>query len=89
MQVALDWTPYFCVTNADEAAACIVERTGTTVVGPVRLPLGRGVLAADRESNCFGTWEGQLIADWESWRTHRPGRLELRAGDMFEAAAAP
>ncbi|MCX5113493.1 VOC family protein [Streptomyces sp. NBC_00378] len=86
LQVALDWTPYFCVTDADEAAARIVERTGTIAVGPVRLPLGRGVLAADREGNRFGIWEGQLIADWESWRAHRPWRLELRTGHMFEAA---
>ncbi|MFB7916543.1 VOC family protein [Streptomyces sp. NPDC056061] len=86
LQVALDWTPYFCVTSADEAAARIVERTGTIAVGPVRLPLGRGVLAADREGNRFGIWEGQLIADWESWRAHRPWRCELHAGDMFEAA---
>ncbi|MER5688246.1 VOC family protein [Streptomyces sp. NPDC002205] len=86
LQVAVDWTPYFAVTNADEAAARIVERSGTIAVGPVRLSLGRGVLAADREGNRFGVWEGRLIADWESWRAHRPWRLELRAGHMFEAA---
>ncbi|MGW2181622.1 VOC family protein [Streptomyces sp. NPDC001732] len=86
LQVALDWTPYFSVPDAGGTAARIMERSGTIAVGPVRLPLGRGVLAADREGNRFGIWEGPLITDWDSWRTHRPWRLELHAGDMFEAA---
>lgn len=87
LQVASDWTPYFSVSDVDATASRIVERSGTVAVGPVRLPLGRGALAADREGSRFGIWEGQLVADWESWRTHRPWRLELRASDVFASAA--
>lgn len=58
LQVALDWTPYFCVTNTDEATARIVERTGTIAVGPVRLRLGRGV--------CFPAPNADIAAETAS-----------------------
>ncbi len=86
LQIAGDWTPYFSVPCADEAVGRIVERSGTLAVGPVRTPIGRGALAADREGNRFGIWAGQLVDSWDLWRAQRPWRLELRARDVFDAA---
>jgi predicted enzyme related to lactoylglutathione lyase len=86
LQVAGDWTSYFCVPDAGDAVARIMERSGTLAVGPVRTPIGRGALAADRDGSRFGVWEGDLVADWNRWRAHRPWRLELCARDVFEAA---
>ncbi|WP_039947625.1 VOC family protein, partial [Streptomyces sp. NRRL S-118] len=49
LQVAVAWTPYFAVENADETASRIRERSGTVAVGPVSFVVGRGALAADRD----------------------------------------
>ncbi|WEH37161.1 VOC family protein [Streptomyces sp. AM 4-1-1] len=86
LRVPADWTPYFAVTDADEAAARIRERSGTVAVGPLELPVGRGALAADREGGRFGIWEGRLVEDWRTWRAHRPWWLDLRAVDAFDSA---
>ncbi len=86
LQVAVAWTPYFAVADADKASARIMERSGTIAVGPLRFVLGRGVLAADRDGAAFGIWEGQLLADWEEWRDHAPAWIALRTRDAFEAA---
>lgn len=55
--VAVAWTPYFSVQDADAAAARIRERSGTVAVGPLALGKGRGALAADRDGAGFGIWE--------------------------------
>ncbi|MFD9637762.1 VOC family protein, partial [Streptomyces violascens] len=55
-QVAVAWTPYFAVEDADVTAARIRERGATVAVGPVALQTGRGALAADRDGAVFGIW---------------------------------
>ncbi|MEV6399002.1 VOC family protein [Streptomyces sp. NPDC051907] len=82
----VDWTPYFAVGDADEAAARIQERCATVAVGPLSLPVGRGALAADRDGAVFGIWEGELISDWATWRKAAPVWLRLRTRDAFDAA---
>ena len=72
LQVAVAWTPYFAVADADETAARIRERGATVAVGPVALHTGRGALAADRDGAVFGIWQGSLITNWESWLTPPP-----------------
>ncbi|PRH76093.1 bleomycin resistance protein [Streptomyces solincola] len=86
LQVAVAWTPYFAVENADQTASRIRERSGTVAVGPVALSLGRGALAADREGAVFGIWEGRLMSSWETWRAANPAWLRLVTRDAFEAA---
>ncbi|HET6855952.1 MAG TPA: VOC family protein [Streptomyces sp.] len=86
LRVPVAWTPYFAVVDADETAARIRERSATVAVGPLRFPMGRGALAADRDGAVFGIWEGQLVSDWQSWRKNAPAWLRLRARDAFEAA---
>ncbi|MDN3293293.1 VOC family protein [Streptomyces ficellus] len=86
LQVAVAWTPYFAVQNADETAARIRERSGTVAVGPVAFVLGRGALAADRDGAVFGIWEGQLLSGWETWRAAAPAWIRLQTRDAFEAA---
>ncbi|MFD9637442.1 VOC family protein, partial [Streptomyces violascens] len=56
LQVAVAWTPYFAVEDADVTAARIRERGATVAVGPVALHTGRGALAADRDGAVFGIW---------------------------------
>ncbi|MFG3496720.1 VOC family protein [Streptomyces sp. NPDC047886] len=85
-QVAVAWTPYFAVQNADQTAARIRERSGTVAVGPVAFILGRGALAADRDGAVFGIWEGELPAGWETWRAAAPAWVRLHTRDAFEAA---
>ncbi|MCH0542975.1 VOC family protein [Streptomyces sp. MUM 203J] len=84
--VAVAWTPYFAVENADATAARIRERSGTVAVGPVAFVLGRGALAADRDGAVFGIWEGELPAGWEMWREAAPAWVRLHTRDAFEAA---
>ncbi|MGW1024548.1 VOC family protein [Streptomyces sp. NPDC002577] len=86
LQVAVAWTPYFAVSNADEAAARVRERVGTIAVGPLTFSAGRGALAADREGAVFGIWEGELFAGWGTWQDEAPAWLRLRTRDAFEAA---
>ncbi|MER5177487.1 VOC family protein [Streptomyces sp. NPDC002896] len=86
LQVAVAWTPYFAVSNADEAAARIRERSGTIAVGPMTFSAGRGALAADRDGAVFGIWEGELFAGWGTWQDEVPAWLRLRTRDAFEAA---
>ncbi|MFK4070202.1 VOC family protein [Streptomyces sp. NPDC029674] len=86
LRVPVAWTPYFAVEDADETAARIRERCATVAVGPLRFPVGRGALAADRDGAVFGIWEGRIVSDWHSWRAHAPVWLRLRSPDAFEAA---
>ncbi|URM92432.1 VOC family protein [Streptomyces sp. MRC013] len=84
--VAVAWTPYFAVRNADVTAGRIRERSGTVAVGPVAFALGRGALAADRDGAVFGIWEGELPTGWgEGWPT-APAWVRLHTRDAFEAA---
>jgi predicted enzyme related to lactoylglutathione lyase len=86
LQVAVAWTPYFAVTDADATAARIRERSGTIAVGPIALAAGRGVLAADRDGANFGIWEGHLFAGWETWHKEAPAWVRLRTRNAFDAA---
>ncbi|MCS0636731.1 VOC family protein [Streptomyces sp. LP05-1] len=86
LQVAVAWTPYFAVRDADETAARIRERSATVAVGPVAFIMGRAALAADRDGAVFGIWEGQLYAGWETWRAAAPAWVRLHTRDAFEAA---
>ncbi|MFI1393554.1 VOC family protein [Streptomyces sp. NPDC020681] len=86
LQVAVAWTPYFAISDADVAAARIRERSGTVAVGPLAFPIGRGALAADRDGAVFGIWEGALIPDWQSGHKDAPAWLLLRTRNAFDAA---
>ena len=86
LQMPVAWTVYFAVADVDETAARIRERSATVAVGPLRFPVGRGALAADRDGAVFGIWEGQLISDWQTWRKKAPAWLRLRTRNAFEAA---
>ncbi|MFF0066330.1 VOC family protein [Streptomyces sp. NPDC005279] len=85
-QVAVAWTPYFAVTDLDDTAARIRERSGTVAVGPLGFPMGRGALAADRDGAVFGIWEGLLVSEWLTGRERAPVWLRLRTRNAFEAA---
>ncbi|MGW2863931.1 VOC family protein [Streptomyces sp. SDr-06] len=85
-QVAVAWTPYFAVEDADVTAARIRERGATVAVGPVALQAGRGALAADRDGAVFGIWQGPLVSNWESWRDAAPAWTRLHTRNAFEAA---
>lgn len=84
-QVAVAWTCYFAVENADETADRIRERGATVAVGPLKLGPGRAALAADRDGATFGFWEGQTLA-WSVGQGNAPACLELRTRDAFAAA---
>jgi predicted enzyme related to lactoylglutathione lyase len=86
MQVPVVWTPYFAVTQADEAAARIRERGATVALGPVAFASGRAVVAADRDGAVFGVWDGRMPGGWETWHDQGPVVLRLRTRDAFEAA---
>lgn len=86
LTVAVAWTPYFAVEDADRTAARIRERSGTVAVGPISLSTGRGLLAADRDGAVFGVWEGELVRDWPAWRDSSPAWIRLLARDAFESA---
>ncbi|MET9255612.1 VOC family protein [Streptomyces sp. NPDC003717] len=85
-QMAVAWTPYFAVPDANEAVSRVQERGGTAAVGPISLPPGRAALLADRDGATFGIWEGELFTDWESWRASRPAFIRLHTRDAFDAA---
>ncbi|WP_405945822.1 VOC family protein [Streptomyces prunicolor] len=85
-QVAVAWTPYFAVPDADVAAARVRERGGTVAVGPLSFPPGRAALLGDRDGATFGIWEGDLIRGWETWRRSAPAFVRLRTRDAFDAA---
>ncbi|SHN04445.1 VOC family protein [Actinacidiphila paucisporea] len=86
MQVAVGWTPFFAVAQADEATARIRERSATVALGPVSFASGRAVLAADRDGAVFGVWDGRLPGGWQSWHDRGPVVVRLRTRDAFEAA---
>ncbi|WP_327677659.1 VOC family protein [Streptomyces sp. NBC_00467] len=86
LRVPVAWTPYFAVSDVDRTASRIRERSATVAVGPLRFPVGRGALAADRDGAVFGIWEGQLVSDWQAWRKNAPAWLRLRTRNAFDAA---
>ncbi|GGJ26433.1 VOC family protein [Streptomyces brasiliensis] len=85
-QMAVAWTPYFAVPDADEAVSRARERGGTTAVGPLSFPPGRAALLADRDGATFGIWEGELVGNWEAWRRAAPTFISLHTRDAFDAA---
>ncbi|MFG3281419.1 VOC family protein [Streptomyces sp. NPDC048111] len=85
-QVAVAWTPYFAVEDADVTVARIRERGATVAVGPVAVYTGRGALAADRDGAVFGIWQGPLVANWEGWRDAALAWTRLHTRDAFDAA---
>lgn len=86
MGVAVQWTPFFVVPDADAAAARVRERSATVAVGPLRMGDGRTALAADLAGATFGIWEGPVLASWHPDDGDLPARLELRTRDAFAAA---
>ncbi|MFJ8619627.1 VOC family protein [Streptomyces clavifer] len=86
-QVAVAWTPYFSVRDADVASARIRERSGTVAVGPLTIGTGRAVLAADRDGASFGVWEwtGRAASLAPSGRRSHAW-LRLRTRNAFDAA---
>jgi predicted enzyme related to lactoylglutathione lyase len=85
-QVAVAWTPYFAVPDADVAASRARERGGTVAVGPLSFLPGRAALLADRDGATFGVWEGELVGSWETWRRSAPAFIRLHTRDAFDAA---
>ncbi|WP_153546082.1 VOC family protein [Streptomyces sp. RB17] len=85
-QMAVAWTPYFAVPDADVAVARVRERGGTVAVGPISLPPGRAALLADRDGARFGIWQGQLVTGWEAWRRAASTFVALHTRDAFDAA---
>ncbi|TJZ58935.1 VOC family protein [Streptomyces piniterrae] len=85
IQVAVAWTAYFSVEDADDTAARIRERGATVAVGPLRIGPGRAALAADRDGATFGFWEGETLP-WSVGHGKAPACLELRTRDAFAAA---
>ncbi len=86
MGVAVQWTPFFSVPDADTASARVRERSATVAVGPIRMGEGRTALAADLAGATFGFWEGRVLPAWDVSRVAPPARLELRTRDAFAAA---
>lgn len=85
--VAVAWTPYFAVEDAEVAVDRVRERSGTIAVGPVSLESGgRAALVSDRDGAVFGIWEGRVQANWRVGSGHAPAWLELRTRDAFESA---
>ncbi|MEU3986585.1 VOC family protein [Streptomyces sp. NPDC026672] len=85
-QMAVAWTPYFAVPDADVAVARARERGGTAAVGPLSFPPGRGALLADRDGATFGIWEGELVGNWEAWRRAAPTFIRLHTRNAFDSA---
>ncbi|MFI9251742.1 VOC family protein [Streptomyces sp. NPDC053069] len=85
-QMAVAWTPYFAVKDADEAVSRVRERCGTLAVGPISFPPGRAALLADRDGATFGIWQGKLVTEWEAWRHAAPTFITLHTRDAFDAA---
>ncbi|KIF76713.1 glyoxalase/bleomycin resistance protein/dioxygenase [Streptomyces sp. 150FB] len=86
LRVSVAWIPYFGVEGADVTAARVRERGATVAVGPLALPPGRGVLAADPDGAVFGFWEGRTVRGWSVGQGAGPAGLELRTRDAFAAA---
>ncbi|GGP52112.1 VOC family protein [Streptomyces abikoensis] len=84
--VAVSWTSYFAVDDADMVAARVRERGGTVAVGPLAVGRGRVVLAADPMGAVFGFWEGENLPGWRIGSGSAPAWLELRTRDAFAAA---
>ncbi|MGW2034961.1 MULTISPECIES: VOC family protein [Streptomyces] len=85
-QMAVAWTPYFAVADADVAVSRVRERGGTSAVGPLSFPPGRAALLADRDGATFGIWQGELVTNWEAWRQAAPTFVRLHTRDAFDAA---
>ncbi|MFF8555532.1 VOC family protein [Streptomyces sp. NPDC015501] len=86
-QVAVAWTPYFAVEDANVAASRVRERSGTVAVGPLTLGKGRGVLASDRDGASFGLWQRTApSASAPAPDGHAHAWLRLRTRDAFDAA---
>ncbi|MEU0098551.1 MULTISPECIES: VOC family protein [unclassified Streptomyces] len=86
-RVAVAWTPYFAVEDADVAAARVRERSGTVAVGPLTLGKGRGVLASDRDGASFGLWERtDPSTSSAAPADHAHAWLRLRTRNAFDAA---
>ncbi|MFK0158907.1 VOC family protein [Streptomyces sp. NPDC090499] len=85
-QMAVAWTPYFAVPDADEAVSRARERGGTPAVGPLSFPPGRAALIADRDGAVFGIWEGELVSNWETWRQAAPTFIRLHTRNAFDSA---
>ncbi|WP_406447585.1 VOC family protein [Streptomyces sp. NBC_00876] len=86
-RVAVAWTPYFAVQNADVAASRIRERSGTVAVGPLGLGKGRGALAADRDGAGFGIWERtEPATSPPAPDGHAHAWLRLHTRSAFDAA---
>ncbi|MFF4708778.1 VOC family protein [Streptomyces sp. NPDC001288] len=85
-QMAVAWTPYFAVADADEAVSRVRERSATVAVGPISFPPGRAALLADRDGARFGIWQGQLVTEWEAWRRAAPTFITLHTRNAFDAA---
>ncbi|MFJ4963232.1 Glyoxalase-like domain protein [Streptomyces sp. ADI96-02] len=86
-QVAVAWTPYFAVEDADVAASRVRERSGTVAVGPLTVGKGRGVLASDRDGAPFGLWERtEPATSPPAPDDHAHAWLRLRTRDAFDAA---
>ncbi|MFF5438216.1 VOC family protein [Streptomyces achromogenes] len=85
-QMAVAWTPYFAVRDADVAVARVRERGGTAAVGPLSFTPGRAALLADRDGATFGIWQGDLVTNWEAWRQAAPTFVRLHTRDAFDAA---
>ncbi|NLU75384.1 VOC family protein [Streptomyces sp. HNM0575] len=86
MGVAVQWTPFFAVPDANTTAARVRERSATVAVGPIRMGEGRTALAADLAGATFGFWEGAVLSSWDAATRDLPARLELRTRDAFAAA---
>ncbi|MER7726723.1 VOC family protein [Streptomyces sp. NPDC096323] len=87
LSVAVAWTPYFAVPDADVTAARIRERSGTVAVGPLALGKGRGALAADRDGAGFGIWERTAPATSPTAPDDASHTwLRLRTRNAFDAA---
>ncbi|MEV6955847.1 VOC family protein [Streptomyces sp. NPDC051183] len=85
--VAVAWTPYFAVDDANVAVDRIRERSGTIAVGPVSFESGgRAALVADRDGAVFGIWEGRVSSSWRVGAGPAPAWLELRTRNAFESA---
>ncbi|MFD7528698.1 MULTISPECIES: VOC family protein [unclassified Streptomyces] len=86
-RVAVAWTPYFAVPDADAAASRIRERSGTVAVGPMALGKGRGALAADRDGAVFGIWERtEPATSPPAPDDHAHAWLRLHTRNAFDAA---
>ncbi|MFJ1804401.1 VOC family protein [Streptomyces sp. NPDC088180] len=86
-RIAVAWTPYFAVEDADVAAARVRERSGTVAVGPLTLGKGRGVLASDRDGASFGLWERtEASTSPPAPAGHAHAWLRLRTRNAFDAA---